>query len=110
MSATTLEQVLAATGFLLDGQPAPGLYLGQMRRFPRRGRAFTPDALWRSTSSLTVYFKFEQNAPAESVIGQWRREVWNEGFAPLLWVISPQCVELYNGFGTPFEKGTRRNT
>ena len=105
MSATTLEQVLAATGFLPDGQPAPGLLLGTDAQVSRRGRAFTPDALWRSTSSLTVYFKFEQNAPAESVIGQWRREVWNEGFAPLLWVISPQCVELYNGFGTPFEKG-----
>ena len=110
MSATTLEQVLAATDSYRMDNLRLAFYSGTDAQVSRRGRAFTPDALWRSTSSLTVYFKFEQNAPAESVIGQWRREVWNEGFAPLLWVISPQCVELYNGFGTPFEKGTRRNT
>lgn len=105
MSAATLEQVLAATGYFPDGQPAAGLRLGSDAQASRRGRVFTPDALWRSSSSLTVYFKFEQNPPAEDVVSQWRREVWNEGFAPLLWVISPQRIDLYNGFGTPVKDG-----
>jgi hypothetical protein len=82
-----------------------GLLLGSNAQASRRGRVFTPDALWRSASSLTVYFKFEQNPPAEDVVSQWRREVWNEGFAPLLWVISPQRIDLYNGFGTPVKDG-----
>lgn len=105
MNTSTLEHVLAATGFLLDGQPAPGLRLGTEAQSSRHGRAFTPDALWRSTSSLTVYFKFEQSAPTDDLVSQWRREVWNEGFAPLLWVISPQRIDLYNGFGTPVKEG-----
>ncbi|NIF88726.1 N-6 DNA methylase [Burkholderia sp. Cy-637] len=105
MTAATLEQVLAATGFLPDGQPAAGLRLGNDAQASRRGRAFTPDALWRSASALTVYFKFEETPPADDLVSQWRREVWNEGFAPLLWVISPQRIDLYNGFGTPAKEG-----
>ncbi|GAB4360724.1 MAG: N-6 DNA methylase [Gammaproteobacteria bacterium] len=105
MNTATLEQVLAATGYLPDGHPAPGLRLGAEAQSSRHGRVFVPDALWRSTSSLTVYFKFEQSAPADDLVSQWRREVWNEGFAPLLWVISPQRIDLYNGFGTPVKEG-----
>ena len=31
--------------------------------------------------------------------------MWNEGFAPLLWVISPERIDLYNGFGAPVKEG-----
>jgi len=34
-------------------------------------------------------------------LSSWHREIWNEGFAPLLWIVSPQAVELYNGFSRP---------
>lgn len=105
MTTATLEHVLSATGYLPDGQPAAGLRLGAEAQAARRGRAFTPDALWRTASALTVYFKFEQSAPADDVVSQWRREIWNEGFAPLLWVISPERIDLYNGFGTPVKDG-----
>jgi hypothetical protein len=105
VTTATLEHVLSATGYLPDGQPAAGLRLGAEAQAARRGRAFAPDALWRSTSALTVYFKFEQSAPTDDVVSQWRREVWNEGFAPLLWVISPQRIDLYNGFGAPVKDG-----
>lgn len=105
MSAANLEHVLSATGYLPDGQPAVGLRLGAEAQAARRRRTFTPDAMWRSTSSLTVYFKFEQHTPSDDVVSQWRREVWNEGFAPLLWVISPQRIDLYNGFGAPVKEG-----
>ncbi|WP_223305738.1 HsdM family class I SAM-dependent methyltransferase [Comamonas thiooxydans] len=101
----SLEQVLSATGYLPDGHPAAGLRLGAEAQDARRGRTFAPDALWRSTSSLTVYFKFEQHTPSDDVVSQWRREVWNEGFAPLLWVISPERIDLYNGFGAPVKEG-----
>lgn len=105
MSAATLQHVLAATGYLPDGQPAARLQLGQDAQSLRRGRDFSPDALWRSPSSLTVYFKFEQTTPADELVSKWRREVWNEGFAPLLWVVSPERIDLYNGFGTPVKDG-----
>lgn len=105
MSAATLELVLTATGYYPDGQPVAGLHLGQAAQDLRRGRGFVPDALWRSPSSMTIYFKFEQTAPTNDQVGQWRREIWNEGFAPLLWVISPERIDLYNGFGAPAREG-----
>ena len=105
MSGASLQQVLEATGYFPDGKAATGLHLGQDARNLRRGRKFVPDALWRSPSALTVYFKFEEVQPAEELVSKWRREVWNEGFAPLLWVVSPERIDLYNGFGTPVQKG-----
>jgi hypothetical protein len=105
VSHTTLQQVLAATGYFPDGQPVAGLRLGQEALDLRRGRAFVPDALWRTPSALTVYFKFEQTPPNDDLVSQWRREVWNEGFSPLLWVISPKRIDLYNGFGAPVKEG-----
>lgn len=100
-SLESLRRVLTATGYFPDGQPATGLQFGSGIERPRRGRLFVPDALWRSRSALTVYFKFETEFPDELVVSRWRREIWNEGFAPLLWVISPERIDLYNGFGTP---------
>src|ERR1035437_5869487 len=104
MSSASLEQVLAATGYLPDGQPAPGLRLGPDALALRRGRSFSPDAVWRSPSALSVYFKFEQTRPPDASVSVWRREIWNEGFAPLLWVISPEWIDLYNGFGAPISE------
>lgn len=105
MRSATLQQVLAATGYYPDGQPAAGLHLGQDAQSLRHGRNFLPDALWRSPSAFTIYFKFEQSAPTDEQVSAWRREIWNEGFAPLLWVISPKSIDLYNGFGTPVKEG-----
>lgn len=96
-----LKRVLEATGFFPDGEPAVGLRVGDAARNLRRGRAFEPDAVWRSPSSLHVYFKVQDSVPPDVRVSQWRNEIWNEGFAPLLWVISPHRIDLYNGFSTP---------
>jgi hypothetical protein len=110
MSSPSLARVLEATGYFPDGKPAPGLRLGLDAQSARRGRDFFPDALWRTPSSLSVYFKFEPTQPSEDLVGKWRREIWNEGFAPLLWVISPHHIDLYNGFGAPApDEDARKN-
>lgn len=101
MTNAALRQILLATGYMADGEAAPGVLLGEEARLGRRGRSFTPDALWRGQSSLTVYFKFTSSPPADADLAAWRQEIWNEGFAPLLWVVSPDRIDLYNGFGRP---------
>ena len=100
-----LYEVLEATGYLSGGEPAHGVYLSAEARGQPRFRSFSPDALWRSESALTVYFKYESEDPSEGRIAAWQREIWNHGFAPLLWVISPECIAVYNGFGRPREAG-----
>jgi hypothetical protein len=101
-----LHLVLEATGYLSDGTAAPGTYLGgeAVAVERRRGRTLVPDAMWRGPTALSVYFKFEPQPPSDELVGTWRREIWNEGFAPLLWVVSPARIDLYNGFGRPLRE------
>ncbi len=104
MRETHLNPVLQATGYLLpDRQPAPGVLLGDdIRQIRRVSRSFSPDASWRSTSTpLTIYFKCVSASQKDENISTWQKEIWNEGFAPLLWVISPDRIDLYNGFAVP---------
>lgn len=105
MSLEALHQVLEATGYIAKGEPAPGVRLGKDARLNRRGREFAPDASWRSRSALTVYFKYEEDMPGAEQLAIWRKEIWNEGFAPLLWIVSPHSIDLYNGFARPQATG-----
>ena len=108
MIAKPLGRALEATGYLADGaSAAPSVTLagsGAHAWLP----SFEPDAWWRSdadrrgvgAAGLTVYFKYVDD-PEDVPIADWQREVWNQGFAPLLWLVSPERIELHNGFGTP---------
>ena len=103
MIAQSLSKVLEATGYLQNGEPAHGVYLEDDARTRCQAREFKPDALWRSDSALTVYFKLERKDPSAEQVERWRKEIWNQGFAPLLWVVAPHRIDLYNGFGRPQE-------
>ena len=105
MTDQLLYEVLEATGYLADGQPAHGVRIGNDAHVGGRARSFRPDALWKGDSALTVYFKSEPEVPPAQQIAGWHREIWNQGFAPLLWVVSPEKIELYNGFGRPRQTG-----
>ncbi len=96
-----LQLVLEATGYLNQSEPAHGVRLGSDAERGRHGRNFMPDASWRGQSATTVYFKSVDSQPDDRTVSAWQREIWNEGFAPLLWVVSPHRIELYNGFGRP---------
>ena len=99
--SNSLLSALEATGYLSGGQPMHGVALGQDALGGARWRTFTPDAMWQGESSLRVYFKSVPSQVAAADVGNWQREVWNEGRAPLLWIISPQKIDLYNGFSRP---------
>jgi len=117
MIAESLRTTLEATGYFLDGQrAAPGLSLAGGPA-PPRVPSLSPDAWWRSGSSgaangrvgasnLTVLFKFAERPDGQ--VAHWQRDVWNLGFAPLLWVVSPDRTDVYNGFGTPQPQGKER--
>ena len=105
MTDRLLYEVLEATGYLVDGQPAHGVRMGADAHTGDRTRNFRPDALWKGDSALTVYFKSEPEVPSGEQVAGWHREIWNQGFAPLLWVVSPEKIELYNGFGRPRQTG-----
>ena len=91
----------------LSGEWSPGARRPSGRRGAQRCRSrnFAPDALWRGDSALAIYFKHAPEAPSDEQVADWRREIWNQGFALLLWVVSPQRIDIYNGFGRPLDTG-----
>ena len=114
-----LNRALEATGYLVGGDvAAPSVtllgasYAGQPSDTGPQAwlPSFQPDALWRSdpdihawgpsATDLTVYFKFVEE-PAQAPLAKWQQEIWNRGFSPLLWVVCPDSIALYNGFGPP---------
>ncbi len=111
--AAPLRRALERTGYLTGAEPAAATVRlagngggdGGLARAP----SFAPEAWWRSNpeatarhggADLKVYFKFVAEPDAASVAA-WQQEVWNQGFCPLLWLVSPQRIDLYNGFGRP---------
>lgn len=110
MSHQLFHEVLEATGYLIGDQPAPGVTLGDEATANGRFRNFKPNGKWQGESALTVYFKLEPEPPSEERIAKWRREIWNEGQSPLLWVISQNKIDLYNGFARPLDAGDARTS
>ena len=117
MIAEPLSRVLEATGYLSNGEPAaPSVMVADTSEAvdgPRtltRLPSFKPEAWWRSNtdstpwggsaSDLTVYFKYVDE-PDQAPVSEWQQEIWNRGFSPLLWIVSPDRIDLYNGFGVP---------
>ena len=113
--AAPLRHALEATGYLSNGQPAASSVGGRFalveppQNDPLRLPSFEPDVWWRSNAErlhsnanfdLKVYFKFAEE-PDAAPVAAWQQEIWNQGFAPLLWVVSPNRIDLYNGFGEP---------
>ena len=111
MIAQPLGRVLEATGYLADGaSAAPSVTLaGSDAQHWRPSPSFDPDVWWRSDAEsdprgagggLSVYFKYVDE-PLDVPVAEWQREIWNRGFSPLLWLVSPERIDLYNGFGAP---------
>ena len=109
--AAPLRNVLEATGYLSGGKPAPSVHLGASARRGPRQSSFNLDARWGSrANNLHVYFKYSDRPAGRADVASWHLEVWNEGTSPLLWVIGPEQVDLYNGFGAPRKpEDIRRN-
>ena len=110
MIAEPLGRVLEATGYLANGVgAAPSVTLaGSGAHDWRPLPSFDPDVWWRSDAAsdrgvgggLSVYFKYVDE-PRDVPVAEWQREIWNRGFSPLLWLVSPDRIYLYNGFGAP---------
>ena len=110
MVPDALSRALEATGYLSNREPAaPSVTLADTTNEAGLP-SFRPDAWWRSNAAaeralgsagnLTVYFKYVERRD-DAPVTDWQREVWNKGFAPLLWIVSPDNIELYNGYSDP---------
>lgn len=97
------EEVLEATGFIHGGKADEKVHLlteaEKSDELQRHG--FAPDAVWEGHPETKVLFKRVETPPDLGTVSAWRKSVWNRGFAPLLWVVSPQRIDIYNCFARP---------
>ena len=116
MKSQTFDQVLQVTGYLrLPGRPAPGLTLPEDQDAAKLQTVFrndrvglNADAVFSAHGVPTSIFK-DATAflPGEEDIRHWHEAAWNIGVAPLLWIITPKEVRLYDCYASPVESGTQ---
>lgn len=110
MGSAAFTRALTATGYLLpDGRPTPGLVRpgedigGRLRAVLSDHRVgLQADAVFSAQSVPTAIFKDAgDKPPSERQIAQWHEAAWNVGVAPLLWIITPTDVRLYDCYSSP---------
>jgi hypothetical protein len=110
MTSRAFQQVLKATGYLTDqGAAAQGLVrrddaqavrLRAVMRDPSVG--LMADATFNTRSHPIAIFKDAgDQVPDDGQVRRWHEAAWNVGLAPLLWIITPTDVRLYDCFAAP---------
>lgn len=65
------------------------------------------DAVFSTNAAPAIVFKDSGEAnPAQAELKTWREAAWNFGLAPLLWVVTPTDVRLYNSYALPNGDGS----
>ena len=109
MTTASFRKALTATGYLMpNGNPAPGLArtgedaTWRLRSVLTDSRVgLKADAVFSAQNTPTIIFKDAGNAdPDEAHIHQWHEAAWNVGLAPLLWIITPTEIRLYDCYAS----------
>lgn len=117
MGSAAFTKALTATGYLLpDGRPAPGLarageYAGsRLRSVLSDSRVgLQAEAVFSAQSVPTTIFKDAgDEIPSEQQIAEWHEAAWNVGVAPLLWIITPTDVRLYDCYASPAKESPQQ--
>lgn len=104
------QRVLVATGYMTrEGHPAPGLVqrndpvaLQARALFADPHVGLEADAVFRAQNATLAIFKDASRAePSPAQVLAWHEAAWNVGVAPLLWVVTPTKVTLYNCYEAP---------
>jgi len=53
--------------------------------------------------SPCIYFKHVPTEPTYDQIIRWHRSAWNHGLAPMLWLVTPTHIRIYNAYASPKE-------
>ena len=110
MTSAAFRKALEATGYLdAQGRPAPGLtqaggnaraWLRWVRLAP--GGGLGPSGVFSAQGAPTCIFKDAgQQPPSEDDVTGWHEAAWNIGVAPLLWIVTPTDVRLYDCYASP---------
>lgn len=117
MGSVAFTKALTATGFLLpNGEAAIGLARAgndagsRLRPILSDSRVgLLADAVFSAQSVPTTIFKDAGSAiPTERQIAQWHEAAWNVGVAPMLWIITPTDIRLYDCYASPAKESPQQ--
>ncbi|HYT36384.1 MAG TPA: N-6 DNA methylase [Ktedonobacteraceae bacterium] len=108
-------QVMERVGFYRNGEPTPGVIEaaslrsndGQIDKRMKYSAVIDPKklnatAIFELSGSPCIYFtRLDQDDPDPAVLARLYRMAWNQGLAPMLWVVTPTKVMLYNCYSKP---------
>jgi hypothetical protein len=110
LTSAAFKQALEATGYIgSNGRPAPGLVSADDPRAARMRAVFSDDrvglnadAVFSAQNAPASIFKDAGDAePSEADLRHWQEAAWNVGVAPLLWIVTPTDVRLYDCYESP---------
>ncbi|WP_375743258.1 SAM-dependent methyltransferase [Corallococcus interemptor] len=116
MSSHAFKRALTATGYLTaGGKPAPGLVratdpaAARLRVILKDARVgLMADAVFTAQSTPAAVFKDSGDSiPTDEDVTKWHEAAWNVGVAPLLWIVTPTEVRLYDCYASPPKKEAR---
>src|SRR5579863_3761704 len=113
MSSSAFQRALTSTGYLMpDGSPVPGLARADKAAGSRLRPIFSDtrvglhaDAVFTAQNTPIAIFKDAGDAlPTEQQISVWHEAAWNVGLAPLLWIVTPTDIRLYDCYASPLKE------
>ena len=117
------QRVMEETGFYRNGVPTPGVIEAeslrndnqQLEKRIKYSAVIDPEqinatAVFELSGSPCIYFtQLDQSDPDPRKLANLHRLCWNHGLAPMLWVVTPTSVRLYNCYSAPTEDNPNSN-
>ena len=112
-------QVMEETGFYRNGEPTHGVISSasltsnsaNLADKQAKYKAVVDEnklgasAIYELSGSPCIYFKtLADNAPSPLQLEELHQLAWNQGLAPLMWVVTPSQIRVYNSFAKPLRK------
>jgi len=113
VSSPAFNKALEATGYLThSGKPVPGFISTDdttsatfKKLFSDESIGLKADAVFTTQNTPTSVFKDAGTSdPTIDELKRWHEAAWNVGVAPLLWIITPAEVRLYDCYASPTEQ------
>ncbi len=110
MTSRAFNRALGATGYLTtDGRAVPGLSRSAETAAARLRPILVDDRVGLNADAVfsvektpaSIFKDAGQTQPTEKQIRRWHEAAWNVGVAPILWIITPTEIRLYDCYASP---------
>ena len=112
------QRVMEASGFHRNGVPTSGVITAESLRSDKTQlekrikysvvidqSQINATAIFELSGSPCIYFtQIAQSEPDPKELARLHKLSWNHGLAPMLWVITPTSVRLYNCYSKPTQE------